>query len=239
MVHEIPYTSSEAMEHSIGQAEDVGAFHWRCPSETTVTHRKVSFEMDVSEEDFQKDFEKSMSRNIIRSSNCFESAPGFFVDSDDPYVVAVTNHILEETEGYSDYARVSAALNFVQTAIDYSYDEDTYGTNDYWATPVETLYLKKGDCEDTSVLLCSILIAMGYDCVLLDYPGHVAVGVWIGDETDYLYCETTHFLDLGECEDWCGENPKIVEPGHSNAVLYALDKGISGYRNLIWTVLGL
>jgi hypothetical protein len=52
--------------------------------------------------------------------------------------------------------------DWVATNIDYMPDEKRWG-EDYWQTPEETLSHSSGDCEDFSVLLCSLLRAYGID----------------------------------------------------------------------------
>jgi predicted transglutaminase-like cysteine proteinase len=52
--------------------------------------------------------------------------------------------------------------DWVAANIDYKSDEEQWG-EDYWQTPEETLRLRTGDCEDFSILLCSLLRAYGLD----------------------------------------------------------------------------
>lgn len=112
-------------------------------------------------------------------------APVSLVDPGDAWVQKVAGHIFASVGDCSDLLKAEAALSFVQRTIRYTSDEKLYGCTEFWAAPVETLYLHRGDCEDTSVLFCSIVSTMGLDCVLLDYNGHVAAGVSVGD--GYLF----------------------------------------------------
>ena len=84
---------------------------------------------------------------------------------------------------------------FVQQ-LEYKSDGDW----EYPKYPIETLYDKGGDCEDTSLLLCGIIRSMGYGSVLVLLDGHCAVGVQGGnlngryyelDGKKYFYVETT------------------------------------------------
>jgi hypothetical protein len=74
---------------------------------------------------------------------------------------------------------------------------------------------KGGDCEDTSILLASIIDKMGYGVVLVELPDHCGVGVksgeniigtyWEYNGSKYYYIETT---DLG----WAiGELPEVYK----------------------------
>jgi hypothetical protein len=67
--------------------------------------------------------------------------------------------------------------DWVATNIDYMLDEQRWG-EDYWQTPEETLSYGSGDCEDFSVLLCSLLRAYGIDAERV----YVALGVDDGSE---------------------------------------------------------
>jgi hypothetical protein len=62
--------------------------------------------------------------------------------------------------------------DWVATNIDYMSDEKRWG-KDYWQTPEETLSYRTGDCEDFSILLCSLLRAYGIDAEQV----YVALGV--------------------------------------------------------------
>lgn len=56
-------------------------------------------------------------------------------------------------------------------------DYGTYGMDEYWACPLETLCIQYGDCEDTAVLLCSLYAAAGYETAAGGISGHVFAGV--------------------------------------------------------------
>ena len=104
---------------------------------------------------------------------------------------------------------------FVRTGIQYAYDDDLYGCGDYAASPTETLYLGKGDCEDVSILFVSIARAYGIDAVLIGYGDHCTAGIrisgWEGENTvegytvvectsssPYRYVEEIFSPDCGE-----------------------------------------
>lgn len=52
--------------------------------------------------------------------------------------------------------------DWVADSIAYESDEERWG-RDYWQTPEETISSRTGDCEDFSILLCSLLRAYGID----------------------------------------------------------------------------
>ncbi|WP_371373328.1 transglutaminase-like cysteine peptidase [Thalassotalea aquiviva] len=49
----------------------------------------------------------------------------------------------------------------VNQSIRYEYDQVVYGENDYWASPMEVLNHRRGDCEDYAFLKREILINLG------------------------------------------------------------------------------
>ncbi len=122
---------------------------------------------------------------------------------DDIYV----RHLVEEIEkaahdeGFDALETVEFATAFVQS-LPYTADSVTTPYDEYPRYPVETLVDNGGDCEDTSILLASLLDTMGYSVILILYPGsHAAVGVLGGeglhgtyfqyDGGNYFYVETT------------------------------------------------
>lgn len=126
-----------------------------------------------------------------------------------------------EKAGYTDYDNVCNAVCFVQS-LDYVFDADSRGEEDYVRYPVETLVDGEGDCEDASVLLAAILDEMGYGVVLLRYPEHLALGVsGVGGSdgvffpyggSHYYYLETT-------AKNWrIGTVPKEYENGKAEVI---------------------
>ena len=72
--------------------------------------------------------------------------------------------------------------------VKYSYDKDQFGANDLWLTSAEVFQLRRGDCEDQSMLLADWLISMGYDARVVsgrrDRGGHAWVVLF---EEDKVY----------------------------------------------------
>jgi hypothetical protein len=122
---------------------------------------------------------------------------------DDEYIRELAMAIKDAADKsrYSKYKTTSLAATFVQN-LPYNHDSETTPYDEYPRYPVETLVDNGGDCEDTSILLASILDSMGYSVVLLNLPQHVAVGVLCGECVDgryypyngenYYYLETTN-----------------------------------------------
>ncbi len=83
-----------------------------------------------------------------------------FVTPREPSIIALKDELLKESLlNVKDWI---ALRNWVGTNIKYRQDNDIQGVRDYWQFGKETLTLKTGDCEDFSILLCSLLRAAGY-----------------------------------------------------------------------------
>ncbi len=227
VMYGIPVTPDDAVCHAESVTEPSDTYEWLCYTDGYLSRQTLEMHVD-----------SSVRSDVLRQGTVLVKAPILLVDSEDPNVVKVADHILSITEDGTDYQKISAALCFVQTAIRYASDGDLYGTDEYWATPSETLRYHAGDCEDTSVLLISILGAMGIDSVLLDYPGHEAVGAYIDSAQDYLYCETASDLILlpGQCV--CEGEPDIYVPGEFSPLKESVNGAVAAYRDFIKRVTG-
>lgn len=74
---------------------------------------------------------------------------------DDSFVLEFAQTI---NSPYSNYYEIATnTLHFVQALMPYTPD-----IGDYWQTPVETLVLKHGDCEDGTILLIALLHALRF-----------------------------------------------------------------------------
>lgn len=121
---------------------------------------------------------------------------------DDIYIERLVEIIKESAaqKEFNKYQIVEFTIAFVQS-LPYTVDSVTSPFDEYPRYPVETLVDGGGDCEDTSILLASLLTEMGYGVVLISPPEHMAVGLKGGDnirgtyweyEGDkYFYIETT------------------------------------------------
>ena len=121
---------------------------------------------------------------------------------DDELISQITTQLtdLANSGGYDNNEIPYIAVGFVQS-LPYISDSASAGYDEYPRYPFETLYHGGGDCEDSAILLASILYDMGYGVALIELPGHMAVGVK-GNEniygnyyeyagTKYYYLETT------------------------------------------------
>ena len=140
-----------------------------------------------------------------------------FVQPDNPDVLAISSQ-------YPDYW---ALYDFVCRNVDYRRD-----IGEFWQVPSETLVSKMGDCEDTSILLTSLLRCVGIDA-------HTAIGEYLGYghawttqngfiyETTYTrarpiadpqnYCLYCMFSESDVIELWPGALREVFELGRDEA----------------------
>ena len=122
--------------------------------------------------------------------------------ADNPYDKSKLNSIIDEfrTISDSDNEVLQLLIDFVQ-GLKYSSDSATTPQDEYQKFPIETLYERKGDCEDTAILLGALLRELGYGVRLILVPGHAALGIRGDSDIDgryykdngdrYYYTETT------------------------------------------------
>lgn len=114
-------------------------------------------------------------------------------------------HILDDIADDNDITgkpeKVEFVIDFVQR-LPYVPDDVSTEYDDYTKFMIETVTELGGDCEDTAILLASVLQSepFGYDMILIQPPGHMAAGIygtdlpgayWTYGGRDYYYIETT------------------------------------------------
>ncbi|WP_411964529.1 hypothetical protein [Haloferax sp. YSMS24] len=160
---------------------------------------------------------------------------------DDQYIKSITDDIEEfgERNNYSDREIVDHVIAVVQN-MEYTQDKAATGYNEYPKYPVETLVDRGGDCEDTCILLASMLRELGYGTVLLVLRDaqHMAVGV-AGDDSlqgeyyehkgqRYFYLETTSGgWQVGQVP------PEIKEAGTNAEIVEVTSRPVLAYS---WAV---
>ena len=130
----------------------------------------------------------------------------------------VIQYLKTYTDGKTNLQKAMIILSFVQDSIGYQLDSDQFGTDEFWAAPLETLYSGFGDCEDTATLYVSIASALGLDVGYVMFEsdrlntpgtGHMSIAValkggesitngatFVIDGTTFAYGETA--FDMGE-----------------------------------------
>ena len=99
-------------------------------------------------------------------------------------------------KGLGQLDAMQRLLNFVQTAFVYEYDDKVWG-HDRAFFPEETLYYPYCDCEDRSIFLSRIVRdLLGLKCILIFYPGHLAMAVHFTENVkgDYIMLNGMKFV---------------------------------------------
>nr|WP_321498292.1 hypothetical protein [uncultured Methanolobus sp.] len=146
----------------------------------------------------------------------------------DPYddeLISMITEQMTELAGVKGYSRDEIpyiVMAFVQS-LPYVSDSASAGYDEYPRFPFETLYHGGGDCEDSSILLAALLYDMGYGVALVEFPGHMGVGVrgtqaLEGSYFDYegiryYYLETTNSgWDIGVIPEEYADIEASVRP---------------------------
>jgi hypothetical protein len=125
-----------------------------------------------------------------------------------------------------DQAKI--AISLVQR-IPYNGKRYTRTATD-WYYPYETVHNNKGSAADKSVLLAYILNELGFETVLFEFPGHMAVGVKSSSrysfyDTGYAFIETTRPTIITYEPDTSyggfsiSQNPRIIHLSGGKRVL--------------------
>ncbi len=59
--------------------------------------------------------------------------------------------LLNDNRDLAETEQVEAVNSFFNRHIRFAEDRDIWGVEDYWATPLETLGVRRGDCEDYAI----------------------------------------------------------------------------------------
>ncbi|MDX1369019.1 transglutaminase-like cysteine peptidase [Pseudomonas sp.] len=98
-------------------------------------------------------------------------------------LVALSMHL-------SDTEKLNAVNAFFNEQVRYGEDQDLWGQPDYWASPLETLELGAGDCEDFALAKYFTLRLLGiseqslrlvYTTLASTKQAHMVLGFWSDD----------------------------------------------------------
>jgi hypothetical protein len=94
---------------------------------------------------------------VFNETTCFS-----FITPEDPSIIDLRNEILEDNLAIltPDWMKFR---DWVGNRIEYKQDSEIHGEMEYWQFPNETIQLNTGDCEDFSILLCSLLRSNGWE----------------------------------------------------------------------------
>ncbi len=112
--------------------------------------------------------------------------------------VATSLWSLAKQHSLNEWEAINLVVAFVQQL---SYQQEVTCQMEWAKYPIETLVENGGDCEDTAILLAALLRKLGFGTILMNPPGHMAVGIACNncngshiryDGLQYYYVETTY-----------------------------------------------
>ena len=128
------------------------------------------------------------------------------------------------------------ALN--QFGINYVVDpssafEDNVGTSsiDFLQFPYQTLMYRGGDCDDLSILVCSLFEAVGIDTAFITVPGHIFMAFNAGitpDMAKTVFKNTSEFIFLDD-EVWVPLEITLSDEGFYKACRYGAREWNAAY----------
>jgi hypothetical protein len=132
-----------------------------------------SVEVDVLEEEVLE--ERQMTANTVGYYNKLNQLVDFQA------VTGMAQAIGNATVEDYDLLQVIMAYELVKEEVEYLED-----TDDHWQSAEETLTLGTGDCEDHSILMASLVTALGGNARINLIPGHAFPTVFVGNDTSDL-----------------------------------------------------
>ena len=99
-------------------------------------------------------------RALDFGNNTNQTIGKLYVIPEEESIVALKNQIIKDKLALTP--NWMALRDWVGNNIEYTSDSLTHQQNEYWQLPTETMQSGRGDCEDFSILLCSLLRADGW-----------------------------------------------------------------------------
>ena len=98
---------------------------------------------------------------------------------------AVKHSLMFFDEYYPKYRQICrqfSLLKYIKENYKYVADPSRF---DYFAPPQESMELMAGDCDDYSILIASVMKAIGADVRIIWAPGHVYPELYCGDKANF------------------------------------------------------
>ena len=130
----------------------------------------ITLDLDIVEEEARRDWE--VESNPVYYYNKVNE----LVDLD--AVSPLVYQVRSSAPGNYSLLQIIEAYELVSSQIIYAEDEDNH-----WQSPAETIALGSGDCEDHSLLLVSLITALGGTCRVNIISGHAFPTVYVGNSS--------------------------------------------------------
>jgi len=136
------------------------------------------------------------------------------IEKDGNYEIDLRNFIQEKDwklpiiNGKTDDEIALKGLLWVIKKIKYRTDMLEYRTNEFWAYAYQTLYHKKGDCEDGAILLHNLLLKSGIPywklrltCGDTSVGGHAYLVYYVLSEDKWVALDWCFYPNIGPVKD--------------------------------------
>jgi len=142
--------------------------------------------------------------DISPNETYFRSISKDLVNGRDPIIKEVADRIaIDSCKSYSKICHAKAIFYFVQNNFNYVPDPTAF---EYIKTAKQSLRLPAGDCDDGSVLIASLLDAVGIKSRFVFIPRHVYIQAYLPEarkkykaENDWVNLDVTCFnCEFGE-----------------------------------------
>ena len=147
---------------------------WLVPMETIPLNPEPSVRMDLTSSVSGLDLSSSRDERLVNQASDYVSR----VDSKNQIVKTIADRVVSAGCGSEQICHAKALFYFVRDELNYVSDPSAY---EYVKGPLESLQSTAGDCDDASVLLGSLLGAVGIRSRFVFVPGHVYVEAYMPD----------------------------------------------------------
>lgn len=116
----------------------------------------------------------SSTPRLLRSllASCWLCSPLLAADASTPQPSALSTalsdarlaswlSLLDNSAGDPEREQLERVNHFINRSVSFVSDAQAWGTDDYWATPAQTLSLGQGDCEDFAIAKYFSLVRLG------------------------------------------------------------------------------
>jgi len=180
----------------------------------------ADFFVSASNDEPDDQFQKAV---LINGNNSWDGKVSnlrYFIKRDQNFSLVYAKDILSKYKAEFDtlssvlYNFFKTKILFIEVVKNLIYTSDPRASAEYVQFPNETLKLKGGDCDDLSVLFCSLLESVGVETALVDYKEttgirhvNILVNTGLKPEQANLITEndTKYFLrknEIGNDEIW-------------------------------------
>jgi tetratricopeptide (TPR) repeat protein len=214
----------------------------KLPAEITVTYDAVEKGMKIS----RTETVRIENRNAMNWSDDRRAAS--FVTPKDPTVLRFTKSLAGRLRAMQNQPfelnfRVAMALleslkqygvgYVVDPASSYAENSAKQGVVDYLQFPRQTLEYRSGDCDDLSILYCSLLESVGIETAFVTVPGHIFAAFALGmtpDEAKRSFSRTNLYVVSGG-KVWIPVEVTLVGSGFMTAWLRGCQGWTQGGAN--------